>query len=110
MKLHQMLVAFLFMTSLTLTGWQTSNAAELSLSTAPSTSQVHDDIPPSNKHTQACSRIATPENVEWFRQLIALNPDAFVHTVGQGICVTNPEGQPLTLPMGPVPDDVFFNY
>ena len=59
-----------------------------------------------NTHTQASSRIATPENVEWFGKLIDLNPNSVIITSGPAICVTNPEGQPLVLPRGPKPSDV----
>ncbi len=52
------------------------------------------------------TKIWTPENDEWFHQLIRLNPRASIVVAGRGITVCNPVGVPLVLPDLITPPDV----
>ena len=42
------------------------------------------------------TKIWTPENDEWFHQLIRLNPQAGIVVVGRGITGCHPAGRPVT--------------
>lgn len=80
-------------------------AAPAVASDAAITIVVQDPQPPQQcAFETASTRIYTPENEEWFRKLIDLNPTATVVVVGQGIAVSREGG--LVLPQGPMPADV----
>ncbi|MFK7742136.1 MAG: hypothetical protein AB8H80_17605 [Planctomycetota bacterium] len=84
----------------------TTNAADVA-DFAPATIQasVQDPTPPqAKKFETAFSRESTPENEQWFSELIALNPNCTVVIVGHGIAVSQEGG--LTLPRTPRPGNV----
>ncbi|MCR9248379.1 MAG: hypothetical protein NXI31_25400 [bacterium] len=68
---------------------------------------IQDPKPAQRKFETASTRIATPENEQWFSELIDLNPGCTVVVVGHGIAVSKTGG--LTLPAGDPPADVVFS-